>query len=160
LSFKRTVQNWLKRSLEDPIAKILAKGSNLTRTQLETLLIDALAENLTQRQLTYEEKAQLRQTKAKISRGSFNRTLRQAKENTIRSMYTLLLLGYLGVLEDTSLAPYLEISDKLKAYMNSYRDLLSTPDGATEQLNVISMLRKELESMLEDLSKPWTSSRP
>ena len=160
LSFKRTVQNWLKRSLEDPIAKILAKGSNLTRTQLETLLIDALAENLTQRQLTYEEKAQLRQTKAKISRGSFNRTLRQAKENTIRSMYTLLLLGYLGVLEDTSLAPYLEISDKLKAYMNSYRDLLSTPDGATEQLHVISMLRKELESMLEDLSKPWTSSRP
>lgn len=132
----------------------------MTRTQLETLLIDALAENMTAKRLTYEEKAQLRPKKAKISRGSFNRTLRQAKENTIRSVYTLLLLGYFGILEDTSLTPYLEVANKLKTYTEAYRDLLTTRDGATEQLHVIAMLREELETMLEQLSKPWTSSRP
>ena len=76
MSFKKIVQNWLKRSLEDPIVKILSKNSNLTKTQLETLLIDVLAENIALKPLKYEEKAKLRQTKVAISRGSFNRTLR------------------------------------------------------------------------------------
>jgi hypothetical protein len=160
LSLKKTVQNWLKRSLEDPIAKTLVESSSLTRTQLETLLIDALAENLASSRLTYEEKARLRPTKAKISRGSFNRTLRQAKQNSIQSMYTLLLLGYFGILEDTSLTPYLEVANKLKTYKEAYRDLLSTRNGATEHLRVVAMLREELELVLQQLSKPWASSRP
>jgi hypothetical protein len=146
--------------LEDPIAKTLVEHSSLTRTQLETLLIDALAENLTSNRLTYEEKARLRPTKARVSRGSFNRTLRQAKQNSIQSMYTLLLLGYFGILEDTSLTPYLEVANKLKTYTEAYRDLLSTRNGANEQMRVVAMLREELESVLQQLSKPWSSSRP
>lgn len=160
LSFKKSVQNWLKRSLEDPIAKILAKNSNLTKTQLETLLIDVLAENLASKSLKYEEKAKLRQTKAAISRGSFNRTLKQAKSNTIQSIYTILLLGYFGILEDTSLTPYLEAANKLKAYTTAYRDLSNNHKGVKEHLQLISMLREELETMLNNLSKPWTSSKP
>jgi len=157
LSFKKSVQNWLKRSLEDPIAEMLSKNSNLTKTQLETLLIDVLAENMSSKELKYEEKAKLRQTKAAISRGSFNRTLKQAKQNVVQSMYTIFLLGYFGLLEDTSLAPYLEVANKLKAYTEAYRDLLSNHEGAQEQSQVIGMLREELETMLDQLSKPWTS---
>ncbi len=157
LSLKQDVQNWIKDSLEDPIAKILSKNSSLTKTQLETLIIDVLAENLTSKQLKYEEKAKMRQTKAEISRGSFNRTLRQAKMNVINSIYTILLLGYLGILEDTSMVPYLEIANKLKEYKEAYRDILRAPDGAREQLNVIAMLREELENTLNQLTKPWTS---
>ncbi len=160
MSFKKSVQNWLRSSLEDPLAKTLAKNSNLTKTQLETLLIDALSENLASKQLKYEEKAKLRQTKAAISRGSFNRTLRQAKKNIIQSIYTILLLGYFGILEDTSLTPYLEVANKLKAYTEAYRDLIGNYEGAKEQLQVINMLREELETMLDQLSKPWTSSNP
>jgi len=159
LAFKKNVQNWIKRSLNDPIAKILAKNSNLTKTQLETLLIDVLAENLASKQLKYEEKAKLRQTKAAVSRGSFNRTLKQAKKNIIQAIYTILLLGYFGVLEDTSLTPYIEVANKLKAYTEAYRDLSSNRKGAKEQLQVINMLREELKNMLDQLSKPWTSAQ-
>ena len=160
MSFKKNVQNWLKRSLEDPIAKILAKNSHLTRTQLETLIIDVLAENFALKPLKYEEKAKLRQTKAAISRGSFNRTLKQAKINIIQSIYTILLLGYFGILEDINLTPYLEVANKLKVYREAYRDLLSDHEGAKEQIQIISMLREELESMFNQLSKPWTSFKP
>ena len=103
MALKENVQKWIKGSLDDPIAVVLSRNSHLTKTQLETLLIDILAESISGKQLKYDEKAQLRLTKAKISRGSFNRTLAQAKENVIRSIYTVLLLGYLGVFEDTTL---------------------------------------------------------
>jgi hypothetical protein len=157
LAFKQNVQSWIKSSLDDPIGRILAKNSNLTKTQLETLIIDVLAENLSSKQLKYEEKAKLRQTKVEISRGSFNRTLKQAKINVINSVYTILLLGYFGILEDASLTPYVELSNKLKDYREAYRDILQTPDQAEEQLKVVGMLREELENTLNHLTKPWTS---
>ena len=68
---------WLNGALNDPIVNILAKNSQLTKTQLETLLIDILAENISGKTLNYDEKAKLRLTRAKISRGSFNRTLKR-----------------------------------------------------------------------------------
>ena len=97
MKLKDSIQIWLNGALADPIVEILAKNSQLTKTQLETFLIDVLAENMSDKQLKYDEKANLRLTKAKISRGSFNRTLKQSKENVIKSIYTVLLLGYLGV---------------------------------------------------------------
>ncbi|MFP3985132.1 MAG: hypothetical protein ACLFU9_04095 [Candidatus Bathyarchaeia archaeon] len=157
MSFKKNAQNWLKGALDDPIAKILERNSNLTKIQLETLLIDVLAENLASKELKYEEKAKLRQTKAPISRGSFNRTLKQAKKNTIQSIYTILLLGYFGILEDSSLSPYLEVANKLKDYTEAYRKLSNTREGEKEKIQVINMLREELKTMLDQLSKPWTS---
>ena len=157
MSLKQNVQNWIKSSLEDPIVRILAKNSSLTIIQLETLFIDVLVENLASKQLKYEEKAKMRQTKAGISRGSFNRTLRQAKTNIIRSIYTVLLLGYFGILEDARMTPYIEAANKLKSYAQAYRDILRTPEEAREQLQVMTMLREELEKTLNQLSKAWTS---
>ncbi len=155
LSLKKNVRNWLKLSLGDPIAKILANNSHLTMTQLETLLIDALADNMASKHVKYDEKAKLRQTKAAVSRGSFNRTLRQAKKNVIQSIYTILLLGYLGLIENTDLYPYLEASNKLKAYTTTLADFMTHKKGAKEQLRIIETLRLELETTLNSLSKPW-----
>ena len=152
LSFKEKAQKWLKRSLGDPFVKILAKNSNLTRTQLETLLIDVLAENLTEKSLKYQEKAKLRLST--VTRGAFNRTLRQARQNIIRSIYTILLLGYLGVFEDTSLNPYLEIANKLRGYISAYKDILRNYGVKDEHLRIMNKLREELEVSLEQLSKP------
>ncbi len=157
MSSRKNVQNWLRRSLEDPISRILAKSSNLTKIQLETLLIDVLAENIALKRLKYEEKANFRQTKAAISRGSFNRTLQQAKKNVVQSIYTILLLGYLGVLEDVSLTPYLEVANKLKAYREAYRDLADAPARTNERLKIMNTLREELETILIRLSKSWNS---
>jgi hypothetical protein len=154
LKLKEGVQTWLNGALNDPIVKILAKNSQLTKTQLETLLIDILAENLAGKQLKYDEKANLRLTKAKISRGSFNRTLKQSKENVIRSIYTVLLLGYLGVFESTTLDPYLEIANKLQEYVEAHQDMPGNEEELEDHLKVIQIIRQELETSLKRLSNP------
>jgi hypothetical protein len=154
LRLKEEAQKWLIHSLDDPIVKILSKNSSLTKTQLETLLIDVLAENISGKSLKYDEKARLRLSA--VSRGAFNRTLRQARWNVIQSIYTILLLGYLGVFEDTCLDPYLEVANKLQAYMKAHRGL--GKKATDEHLRIISMLREELKMSLEQLSKPRTMS--
>ena len=156
MRLKEEAQKWLLHSLNDPIVKTLAKNSNLTKTQLETLLIDILAENISGKSLKYDQKAKLRLSA--VSRGAFNRTLRQARRNVIQSIYTILLLGYLGVFEDTRLDPYLEIANKLQTYTKAYRDIAGKVE-VNEHLRIISMLREELETNLEQLFKPKNMSK-
>jgi ABC-type dipeptide/oligopeptide/nickel transport system ATPase component len=148
LKLKERVQPFLTSSLNDPITKILAKNSSLTRTQLETLLIDVLAESITGKSVIYDEKAKLRLSNAKISRGSFNRTLKQAKENVIESIYTVLLLGYLGIFESTTLEPYIEIANKLQEYIEACKSMPNKSNEQNERLKVIEILREELETTL------------
>ncbi len=153
MKLKDSVQIWLNGAFSDPIAEILLKNSQLTKTQLETLLIDVLSENISGKQLKYDEKASLRLTKAKISRGAFNRTLKQSKENVIKSIYTVLLLGYLGVFESSTLDPYLEIANKLHNYVEAYQDITGE-EGDKERQKVIEIIREELENSLKVLSSP------
>jgi len=154
MKLKNSVQAWLNGALNDPIVKILTKNSQLTKTQLETLLIDVLAENLSGKQLKYDDKAALRLTKAKISRGSFNRTLKQSRENVIKSIYTVLLLGYLGVFDSTTLDPYLEIANKLHEYVEAHKEIPNEESELKNHLNVIEIIREELEISLKRLSNP------
>ena len=153
LNTKDRVQTYLKRALNDPIVKILSKNSHLTKTQLETLLIDVLADNLTDKLLNYDEKANLRLIKAKISRGSFNRTLKQSKENIIKSIYTVLALGYLGIFETSTLTPYLEIANKLHDYVEAHNDI-SESNSKDDHQKIIEIIREEIERSLNRLSSP------
>jgi hypothetical protein len=153
LSLKKNVQNWIIQAFNDPIVKILSKNSHLTKTQLETLLIDILSENMSGKQLKYDEKAKLRLTKAKITRGAFNRTLQQAKENVTRSIYTILLLGYLGILETTQLNLYIEIANKLHEYLDAYKNMPKTDEKLNEHLKLMEIIREELQSTLLELTK-------
>lgn len=152
MKLKESVQKWITDSLNDPIAKILEKNSNLTKVQLETLLIDILAENIVGKPLKYEEKAGLRLLKEGISRGAFNRTLKQAKKNVVKSIYTIILLGYLGIFESTQLDPYIEVASKLQTYIKAYKDILKGKKLTNEHLRIMNMLRKELEASLTVLS--------
>lgn len=154
MKLKEGVQAYLMGSLNDPIVSILSKNSHLTKTQLETLLIDVLSENLAGKQLKYDEKAKLRLTKAQISRGAFNRTLKQSKENAIKSIYTVLLLGYLGIFESTTLDPYLEIANKLHAYVDACKNMPNHSGKPEEHIKAIEMIREELETTLKQLSNP------
>ena len=154
LKLKESVQTLVISSLNDPITKILAKNSHLTKIQLETMLIDILAENIAGKQLKYYEKANLRLMKAKLSRGSFNRTLKQAKENVIKSIYTVLLLGYLGIFESTTLDPYLEIANKLQKYIEAYKDMPNQSVEQSEPQRIIEIIREELETSLKQFSNP------
>lgn len=154
LKLKDSTTTWLNQALNDPIAKILVKNSQLTRIQLETLLIDILAENISGKQLKYDEKAKLRLTKAKISRGSFNRTLSQSKENVIKSIYTILLLGYLGVFESSTLDPYLEIANKLRDYVEAHQDIPGKQEELEKHTKLIEIIREEIEISLKHLANP------
>ena len=154
LNVKENVQKWINQSVSDPIIKLLTENSNLTKIQLETLLIDILGPNLGCVSLTMQEKASLRLLKAGVSRGSFNRTLKQARRNVIQSVYTVLLLGYLGVFEDTRLTPYLEVANKLQSYLSAYRDSVVTNKRMDEHLRIVKILQEQLEESLQRLSKP------
>ena len=151
---KENVQNWIIRLTNDPIAKILTKNSNLTKIQIETLLIDIFAQNMSGKTLKYDEKARLRLIKAGVSRGSFNRTLKQARKNVIQAIYTILLLGYFGVFDSASLNPYLEVSHKLKAYADMCKDIFQGNKPTEEHLRIIKILNQELEAILNSLSNP------
>ena len=157
LRLKESIQPWLTSSINDPVAKIIALHSHLTRTQLETLLIDVLSEHLAGKSLKYDDKASLRLTKARISRGSFNRTLKQAKDNVIKSIYTVILLGYLGIFESTTLDPYVEVANKLKTYLEAYKNIPNAPSDQSESIKIIELLRDELETSLKQLSSPSES---
>lgn len=156
LNLKGDVQNWITYLFNDPVVNILAENSNLTKIQLETLLIDVLASNIARKSLKTEEKAKLRRLKEGVSRGSFNRTLKQARRNVIKSIYTILLLGYLGVFESTQLDPFLEVSNRLQTYTSAYKDLMEGEGIMDEHLRLVKMLREELEMSLENLSRPRT----
>jgi len=137
--------------LNDPLVKILSKNSNLTKIQLETLLIDVLAENIADKSLKYDEKAKLRILA--VTRGAFNRSLRQARHNVTKSIYTIMLLGYMGILEEISLEPYLEAANKLKRYINTQRELIKK-NPEEEQIRTVARLHEELKTSLDELSNP------
>lgn len=152
MKLRENVQIWIKKLMEDPIVKILAKNSHLTRIQLETLLINILAENISGKPLKYEEKAKLRLTKAKISRGAFNRTLKQAEKNVIKSIYTIILLGYLGIFETTALDPFIEVANKLQEYVDTHKMGKLTDE---DQLSYLNLLREEIENNLKQLANSF-----
>ncbi len=153
---KENAQKWLNYSLNDPLVKILSKNSNLSKIQLETLLIDVLAENIADKSLKYDEKAKLRILA--VTRGAFNRSLRQARHNVTKSIYTIMLLGYMGILEEISLEPYLEAANKLKTYINTQRELLKKRPKE-EQIRTVARLHEELKTSLEELSNPRKISK-
>ncbi len=142
---KRDFEAWLRSALEDPIVKAMMRRCFLTRPQLETLLIDLFADELVGRRLRAEEKTSLRLGK-KVSRGSFNRTLRQARLNVIKAIYTVLLLGYLGVLTSPELEPYIELASLLKRLSDALRE-----GGASGE--AVSALKEEVISRLVELSR-------
>lgn len=159
MRLREGVQSWIKSSLNDPIVQILLENSQLTKIQLETFLIDILAENIARKPLKYDEKSRLRLLREGVSRGAFNRTLRQARRNVVRSIYTVLLLGYLGVFEETTLDSYVEVANRLQTYVNTYRNVWEKKELMNEQIRIISMLRSELETSLERLSNPRSLSK-
>ena len=93
---------------DEKTIKDLLKLSLLTEAQLEVLLVELGSANLPRR-LSFEAKAEVRG----VSKGAYARTLRQAIENIKRSIYTILLLRYLGILGENAASRILEAADLL-----------------------------------------------
>ena len=113
------VRESIRSLTRDPVTKLLLANSQLTLIQLETLLADSLS---AEGDMKKASRRLYRLPRRKLSRGSFNRTLIQAQNNVIRSIYTVLLLGYVGLYDSPSLQPFLELSDTIQSYIRETRE--------------------------------------
>ena len=143
-SWHEGTRSAIDETLRDRILSALLQHSNLTRVQFETLLVDQLGHDMANKRLTRNDMALLRRNKKGISRGSFNRTLRQARENVVEAIHTVLLLGYSGLTDSPSIAPFLEASERLKSQTSQLRD--------AAQNNPEFYLRT-VESIIDDLDQ-------
>ena len=143
------VKKWLNDILNDPVTSILLKYSNLTKIQFETVIIDLISESSPSNGLRYEDKANMRAIK--VSRGAFNRSLNQARKNIISSVYTVLLLSYIGLFGGPLFEDYQNIAEKLREYTALYKTYGEAP---RVQATLISNIEKELLEGIDRLAKP------
>jgi hypothetical protein len=134
----------IRNTINDPVTKLLLSNSHLTLSQLETLLADSVSY---EKAVKKEQHRLFRPSGMRISRGSYNRTLIQAQNNIIRSIYTILLLGYVGLFDTSALQPFVELSDNLQGYIEEVYS--SSPTG----LEVVSELKQRLSEMISALAK-------
>jgi hypothetical protein len=144
---KNELQKLVNNSFKDPISDILLKNSNLTKIQYESLLIDYFMDNMSDNTLTYENKTEYRSKK--VSRGSFSRTLSQARKNIISSIYTILLLNYVGIYDALPFDDYKNLAEKL----SEYTFLTQDPDDY-ESRSIIRRLELELANGIRVLAEP------
>lgn len=145
-----------KQVLREPILKKLQEGSVLSEAQIETLLIDLVVEDNYGSHITYENKASYRSKQGTqsrgVSRGAFNRTLKQARRNLSRCFYTMLLLAYLGLFEITIFRPFEEVAARIGDYRR-IRDILAGKIELTaEELESVRVTERTIMSALAELS--------
>jgi hypothetical protein len=110
------LQNVIKKSFQDPITDLLLKNSHLTRIQFETIIIDLLTDILSDEKVTFYQKTLFRSKS--VSRGSFSRSLSQARKNIISSIFTIILLNYVGVFSSRAFDDYAFLAEKLREYLS------------------------------------------
>ncbi len=146
--------------LDEPILKVLLSRSTLTRTQVETLLIDLVVEDSVGKHIPYNLKAILRTTDRKksggVSRGAFNRTLQQARRNITRAIYTMLLLAYLGFFDISIFRPFEEIAARIGGYRTIREILSQKPNLSTEDVESVRTAERAILSLLELVQSPLT----
>jgi len=147
LTEENELQKMFNHSFNDPVANILLKYSSLTPIQYETLIIDYITEYMTDNEFTIQNKT-LYRSKI-VSRGSFSRTLSQGRGKIISSLYTILLLSYIGIFDTTPFDEFKNLSEKL----SEYRNLVEISDY-TESEQLLLRIEKELLEGIRKLSTP------
>src|SRR3989304_8527291 len=143
----KDVKNLKEILLQDPILSVLINNCNLTKKQFETFVIDVFSDNVIQNGTSYDEKTFLRSIK--VSRGSFYRTLTQARKNIISSIFTMILLNYLGILSEDPFEDFRVISERLK----DYAELMKESDLEQKKKLAIEIERELIDGIVR-LSDP------
>ncbi|MFW9923476.1 MAG: hypothetical protein ACFFDW_09360 [Candidatus Thorarchaeota archaeon] len=113
----KLIKNQLKETMSNPVIKLFYendekdsnKGSkewtNLTKTQLETLIIDLIADEINP-DIGYLERGKIRG----VTKRSFYRTLEQARMNLIRAIFTIMVAGVLNIIDSPRLSDFNNLS--------------------------------------------------
>jgi hypothetical protein len=157
----KETRSWARRMLQDPITILLAKKSNLSQVQLETLLLDYLLDGFSGKRIDYQTKASLRDPREKmrknagVSRGSFNRSLAQARRNVTKSVFTLVLLGYLGLFDTPSLMRYQKLAEDIRSYAREYDIVATNNEKPTPtHLSTLKQNQDRILELIEALAQP------
>jgi|TARA_B100001964_G_C14146912_1_gene560116 hypothetical protein len=95
--------------INDEIGEFLVEKINLTQTQLDTLLITLLNDDKSNLNKMISQR-----DNRKVSKGSFIRTLKQAKKNVESSLFTLIILEYFSIIEENQINNLIKIGNTLK----------------------------------------------
>ncbi|WP_455276747.1 hypothetical protein [[Eubacterium] cellulosolvens] len=145
----KDAKSFVESVFEDEILLTLLNNSNLTRKQFESLIIDFSLEKILDDNLTMKHKTRLRTDRKNLSRGAFLRTLSQAKMNVVRSLYTIFLLGYVGILDNLEFEPFIEISQRIKSHVEN----LEKEEDEENYAKAIKVLSDELSEIIDNLAK-------
>lgn len=140
-------QIMIQKAFQDPITDLLLKNSNLTKTQFETLMIDLLIDVMSDEKVPFKEKTIFRTHK--VSRGSFSRTLSQARHRVISSIFTMVLLSYVGVYDSKPFEEYENLAEKLREYLTAIEK-----SGTSHSPSIYRRIEEELIVGIEALSRP------
>jgi hypothetical protein len=140
-------QNIIQKTFQDPLTDLLLKNSILTRTQFETLVIDMLTDIISDEKVSFKQKSLLRNKKT--SRGSFSRSLSQARSNVVSSVFTIVLLSYIGVFDERPFDEYYVLAEKLKEYAT----MMDSSEFNYDK-EVLSRIEEELINGIRELATP------
>lgn len=93
---------------DDPFLMALADRCSLTPRQLEAFLLEAASEE--EGRMRFSEKAR----RLGVSRGTYARILQQALNNVSQSLFTVLLLSYMGMLGEERHRWFIEIGEAIR----------------------------------------------
>ena len=124
----------------DSLLQFLLNNSHFTKTQIDSLLL-AFEYKIEGYSLT--EIIKLRDS-GPVTKGSYGRTLKQSKRNFSRSLYSLVLAVYLGLLDVNTLNSIIDLSNKLKSVKE-----LELPPNIIEQV----------ENLIEEISDRVTADK-
>ncbi len=113
---------------DDNLLQSIFEESSLTKTQLDSLL---LAFQYKIKGYSLDEIVKMRDS-GPVSKGSYLRTLGQAQSNFRGSLYTLLLVVYLGILDTSTVADFVALSDRL----SSLKDM-DIPEDTVNEIRAI-----------------------
>ena len=140
-------QNIINKAYQDPITALLLKNSNLSATQFETFIIDMLIDIMSDNRVSFDEKILFRRNK--VSRGSFSRSLAQARSNVISSIFTIVLLSYVGVFNARVFDEYQFLAEKLQEYITLIEN---NESGYSKE--VMKNIEEELINGIKELATP------
>lgn len=124
----------------DALVSFLLERSSLTEAQFDTIILSASERKL-------KAKAAMRDGR-EVSEGAFIRTLRQGQKNIESSLYTMILLNYIGLVGNGDLERLLGIS----AFFSRVKESSPEPEA-------IERLLETLEEVAESFSRRRTNRK-
>jgi hypothetical protein len=116
--------------MEDYLGSVIFSKSSLTETQLKTIVASRAGGGM--------EKAVMSKSRS-VSRGAFHRTLRQGQHNIESSLYTVILVEYLGLVPTDCLSQIAKLCESLSRVKERHptneqiKELLGAMEGLVQE---------------------------